>query len=163
MATQMRIEPASPAAVLAVASRMRERDQHEFMATSYARTSDELAQDMVRRYAGLPGAICALDGTDPVAIGAMIEARPNVLTLLFFATNEMPRIAISLTSFITKRLFPPQREAGVHRIECVSIIDHTDAHRWIKILGLKQEATMPGYGKGGETFFQFAWTAPDVR
>lgn len=159
----MRIEPASPAHVEAVASRMRERDRHEFMATSHATTPEELTDELVRRYAGFSGAICALDGVEPVAVGAMIEARPNVLTLLFFATDEFPRVAISLTSFITRRLFPSQRAAGVHRIECVSIVDHIDAHRWIGLLGLELEATAPGYGRGGETFYQFAWVAPGVR
>jgi hypothetical protein len=159
----MRIDPASPGAVRFVAERLRERDVVEFAATSFAGTREQLADDLVRRYAGLSGAICASDASGPVAVGATIEARPNVLTLLFFATDAFPGIALGLTRFIRQRLFPAQRAAGVHRIECVSVVTHTDAHKWIEILGLEREATMPGYGRAGEAFYQFAWTAPHVR
>lgn len=159
----MRIDPASPASVRAVADAMRARDVVEFSATSFAADRKALTDDLVLRYAGLAGAICASDDDGPVAIGATIEARPNVLTLLFFSTDRFSSIAFGLTSFIRRRLFPAQKAAGVHRIECVSIDSHVDAHRWIKILGLEQEAVMPGYGRAGETFLQFAWTAPDVR
>lgn len=160
----MRIDGADTQAVRFIAERLRERDVVEFTATSFATTRHELTEDLVKRYAGLPGGICA-SGADgrPVAFGATIEARPNVLTLLFFATDAFPTIALGLTRFIRQRLFPAQRRAGAHRIECVSIDTHIDAHRWIEILGLRREAAMPGYGKDGQTFYQFAWTADHVR
>lgn len=158
----MRIDRATPETIRAVAERMRERDVVEFAATSFAATRDQLTDDLVRRYAELPGVICASNAGGPVAVGATIEARPNVLTLLFFATDAFPGIALGLTRFIRQRLFPAQRAAGVHRIECVSIDTHIDAHRWIEILGLRREAEMPGYGKAGETFYQFAWKADHV-
>lgn len=159
----MKVDRADAQAVRFIADRLRERDVIEFTATSFAATRGQLTDDLVRRYAGLPGGICASIGDRPVAFGATIEARPNVLTLLFFATDEFPAIALGLTRFIRQRLFPAQRAAGAHRIECVSIDSHTDAHRWIEILGLEREAEMPGYGKAGETFYQFAWTADHVR
>lgn len=159
----IRIDHASTEDVRLVASQMRERDVTEFLATSFATTREELASELTSRFTVLGGAICASDDAGPVAIGATIEARPNVLTLSFFANDRFPEIAIELTSFIRQRLFPAQRRAGAHRIECVSIDTYTDAHRWIEILGLTQESVLPGYGRGGETFLQFAWVADHVR
>lgn len=161
----MRIEAATSADVRYVAERMRDTDLREFLAVSRARDRWDLAESLVERYGGHPDVLAArLDGSGPVAIGAMIEARPNVITLFFFATDNFPIVAVAMTRFIRQRLFPRYRAAGVHRIECVSIEGHDDAHRWIEILGLRREATMPGFGRDGETFFQFAWVSDgDVR
>lgn len=159
----MRLEATTPENVRYVAERMRESDFREFSAVSFARTRRQLADIMERTYGEHPGGICAYSGDEPVAIGAVVEGRPNVATLMFFATDALNEIAIPLTRFIKHNLFPRYREDGVHRIECISIDGHTAAHRWIRILGLEREARFPGYGKGGETFFQFSWVQSDVQ
>lgn len=146
-----------------VAQGMRDSDLEEFLAVSTASGRDELAQLLLDRYGGHPGAIVAADAEGPIAIGAGVQARPNVVTLLFFATDAFPRIGAPLTRFIVQRLFPRYRAAGVHRIEAVSIESHQTAHRWLKTLGLQHEAELRGFGKRGETFHQFAWVADDVR
>lgn len=151
----MRIDPATPANIVDVARRMRDRDFTEFSAVSEAENREQLAEQLLARYGHRGDAICAsLDR--PVAIGAMVLARPGVATLMFFATDEFRRIALPLTRWIKWELFPRYREADVHRIECASIEGHDEAHRWIELLGLRREAVMPGYGKGQETFHQFA-------
>jgi len=159
----MRIDAASPASVAAVAQAMRAADVREFMALAPARDRVELAENLVSQWGHSEHAICASDETGPVSIGAMVPGRRNVVTLLFFATDRFPGIAIDLTRFVTRRLFPRYRERGVHRMECVSIAGHEAAHRWIQLLGLEREAEMPGYGQGGETFLQFAWVSDAVR
>ncbi len=158
----MRIDGATVESVRHVATHMRDSDIHEFMALSHAIDARELAATMVERYGNNPDTIVAFDGEDPVAVGAMLEIRPNVATLMFFATDQFEKIANPLTRFIRQRLFTQCRGHGVHRIECVSIEGYAAAHRWIKALGLKEEAVMPGYGRNAETFRQFAWVA-DVR
>ena len=142
-----------------VAGAMRERDVAEFLAVSRLEGKAELIEALADRYGGAPDAICAFAGEEPVAIGAMVQARPNVATLAFFATDRFPEVALELTKFIRNRLFPQYRGDGVHRIECISMEGYDDAHRWIGLLGLEREAVMPKYGKGGETFIQFAWVA----
>lgn len=157
----MRVEATTPENVRHVAERMRDSDFREFSAVSYAKTRQQLADVMVRVYGEHPGGMCAYDGDEPVAIGAMIEARPNVVTLMFFATDAMAGIAVPLTRFIRNVVFRQYRDEGAHRIECVSIDGHEAAHRWIEILGLKREAVFPGYGKNGEKFHQFSWVRDD--
>lgn len=153
----LRIDEPSSAFVRYVASNMREQDLAEFLAGSFADTKEELVDALVERYGEDAAVICASDDRAPVAVGAMIMARPNVITLMFFATDRFPKIARPLTRFIRQRLFPKYHAAGVHRIECVSVDGYDKAHAWIKVLGLSEEAVMPGYGKNGETFRQFAW------
>lgn len=154
----MKLDAPTPEDVRHVAARMRERDQSEFLAVSHARTHAELVEALVARYGGAGDAICAY-WNGPVAIGAMVQHRPNVVTLAFFATDQFPEIALGLTKFIKDRLFPRYRANGVHRIECLSMEGYDAAHRWIGVLGLKREATLPKFGKAGETFLQFAWVA----
>jgi hypothetical protein len=154
----MKIEASTPADVVWVASHLRPADAREFLATSHAEGEADLPDELVQRFSHLKG-FTAWSGV-PVAYGATIFARPNVATLLFFATPSFPSIALPLTRFIRRRLFPALRASGVHRIECVSIEGHVAAHRWIEILGLSHEADLPRYGRDGETFKQFAWVAP---
>lgn len=156
----MRIDVTTPENVRHVAERMRASDYREFAALSHARNCAEMADVLTAAYGNHPSGICASHGSEPVAVGAMVEGRPNVMTLMFFATDEFPKIALPLTRFITKNLFEKYRAEGVHRIECVSIEGYDAAHRWIKLLGLQLEAVFPGYGKGGEAFMQFAWVRP---
>lgn len=156
----MRIDVTTPENVRYVAERMRTSDYREFAALSHARNRAEMTDILVDVYGNHPSGICAYDGDEPVAVGAMVEGRPNVATLMFFATDAFPQIALPLTRFITKNLFEKYRAEGVHRIECVSIDGYEQAHRWIKLLGLHHEAVFPGFGKSGEAFHQYSWVRP---
>ncbi|MGN6451330.1 MAG: hypothetical protein ACTHLK_22600 [Brucella intermedia] len=147
---------------LHVASNMRDRDAAEFTAVSAARSREDLASVLATNYSAHPGVICGYADGEPVAIGAMVEARPNVITLMFFATDDFTTIAVPLTRFIRQRLFPRYERQGVHRIECVSIDGYKETHRWIKALGLKHEARHEGYGRNGETFHTFSRVRRDV-
>jgi hypothetical protein len=160
----MRIEPATPSAIRAVAEHMRDQDAAEFLAVSHAETRDELVEGLVSGYGPRDDLIMACtDDLEPVAIGGLIEHRPNVATLLFFATDAFPQIALGLTRFIRCNLFPKVIEAGVHRIECISIADYTENHRWIQLLGLREPPMLlKRYGKSAEDFLMFAWVV-DVR
>lgn len=158
-----RIDHALDEDVRFVAANMRQDDVDEFLAVSTARDRNELAEVLLDRYGGHPAAIVFRDGATPVGIGAGIEVRPNVITLMFFATDQFRAVAIDTARFVTRELFPRYRAAGVHRIEAVSIEGHTSAHRWIELVGLRREAILPGFGRGGETYHQFAWVRDDVR
>lgn len=160
----MQVEDATDNDIIAVTCRLRASDAIEFFSVARPGGPVRWMADLQARLAATPGMIVArADDGEPVAVGAVVEQRANVGTLLFLATDRFPEIALPLTRFIRQRLFPSMRAAGVHRLECVSIAGHTAAHRWVKALGLTQEAVMPGYGRGGETFIQFAWVAEHVR
>lgn len=158
----MRIDAPSKEDILQVALEMRPHDAEEFLAGSDAENLDELALRLADAYAGREDTFGFYIGKHPVAIGGMLLHRPNVATMLFFATPAMHKIAVPLVRFVKQRLFPTYREAGVHRIECVSLSSHTEAHRWIEMLGMKRGARMEGFGRNGEAFFQFAWVDENV-
>ena len=84
-------------------------------------------------------------------------ARPNVASLGLMATDRFPEVSLPFTRYLRDGLFVALRANGIHRIECVTMADFTGAHRWLRMLGLEKEADMPRFGKGGETFSQFAW------
>lgn len=144
-----------------VASHMRDSDYREFSALSPSENRADLATRLADTY-GWRSDLIGVYLDRPVAVGAAIEATPNVLTLLFLATDDFPLVAFGLTRFITQRLFPRYRAAGVHRIQCASIDGYDAAHRWIGTLGLQREAELRGFGKNGETFHQFAWVSDDL-
>jgi len=150
-------------AVRYVAGRMRAKDVEEFIALSFAADAAALADDLVKRYATHSDGVCFFDANEPVGVGAMVEARPNVRTLMFFATDSFPNIALPIARFTKRILFPKYREAGAHRIECISIDGYEEAHRWIDLVGMSHEGAMRGYGRNGETFHHFAWVADNVR
>jgi hypothetical protein len=159
----MKIDAPGYLSVRHVAENMREGDAREFLAVSPAKDRAELVDRLVARYGEAPDAFGFYDeDRNPIAIGAMVQHRPNVVTLAFFATDDFPRIAADLAKFARRSLFPAYQKRGVHRIECISIEGYEAAHRWIEMLGLKREAVMPGYGRDGETYIQFAWVA-DAR
>lgn len=153
----MKTDPGSLAHVRHVADNMRDKDAAEFLAVSFHKTRQELADSLVERYARGADTYCfSLDDGTPVAVGAMVEGRPNVITLMFFATDRFGEIALPLARFTKRQLFPRYFAAGVHRIECISIDGYSDNHRWIALLGLNWEAEFPCFGKDGQKFHQFA-------
>lgn len=159
----MKVDRATADDVFAVALNMRERDFEEFTRIWPFDARDRLAHAMADRYGGRDDVLCGfLDGR-PVCIGGTLESRPGVITLLFFATDEFPKIALPITRFIRRELFPRFFAAGVHRIEAVALASYVTVHGWLRTLGLQPETgPLKGYGKGGEAFIQFSKVV-DVR
>lgn len=157
----MRLDVATADDIRAVARDMRDSDLAEFSAVLPVDDRDAVADTLSLRYGYRPDILCAQRDGRRIAIGGALELRPNVLTLLFFATPDFGQIALPLTRFIKLGLFRRLVAAGVHRIEAVSMDGHTQAHRWIEALGLSRETgPLRGYGKRGEAFIQFAWVRP---
>lgn len=153
----MRLEAATPRTVRYVARNMREKDVVEFLPLLWADTKAEMVEELTEAYGEHPAVLCAYDGAyTPVAIGGLIQNRPGVAALLFYATDQFPKIAHALTRTIIKTIFPHYQSLGVRRIECVSLEGYDEAHRWIQVLGLTPESVLPQFGKGGETYRSFA-------
>lgn len=159
---RLRIAKATPDEIRTVALAMRDIDLHEFLAVSHATNRDELAGSLVDRLGSRQDILVfALD--EPIAIGGTIEGRPNVITLLFYATDRFRDIAVPLNRWITRELFPRLMSAGVHRLETIALHDNIQTHRWLRTLGLLPETgPLARYGKNGEDFVQFALVAGDA-
>jgi len=154
----MKLEPATQAEVYEVAVSMRDQDWREFSAIRFEETRAEMAAALAAAYGGREDVLCvrAADG-DAVAIGGFIMGRPNVVSLLLFATDALPKVGLPLTRFIRRFLFPALEARGVHRIEAVSLASYTETHDWMATLGLQPETPpMLNYGRDGQAFIQFA-------
>lgn len=138
---------------------MRQRDRDEFMPMTHFERHADLVSSLVERFGEHPDCFTVFDDPGPVAVGGMLLHRPNVATLLFFATDDFKgAVAADFTRFVVQRLFPRYRERGVHRIECQSLDGYEEVHRWLGVLGLEKEAVLRSFGRGGEDYVQFAWT-----
>lgn len=156
----MRIEAATPAGVYAVAIRMRLHDATELSAVlPYDRVPD-IALHMSDAYGDRDDVKVIWAGRERVAVIGSIMPRPGSLALLMFATDGLPAIGLPLTRWLKREWMPRMASAGIHRIEAVSIAGYADMHRWLEVLGLRAEGVLRRYGKRGEDFLQFAWTAP---
>ena len=155
----MRIENAKPSEIHQVALAMRHRDFVEFSALSSIGDRAELASSLVERYGGRPqrDVLTVFWDGRPTCIGGAIETRPNVVTLLFFATDNFARVALPLARFIRREIFPRLEAVCVHRFEAVTMWDYADSRKWLEVIGLKQETgPLLNYGRAGETFVQYA-------
>lgn len=159
----MRLEAVSPDTAYAVAAEMRERDREEFAAVLPCGDRASIAAHLRGVYGRRTGVLCArCPAGVPVCIGGAVAVRPGVATLLFYATDAFPGLALSMTRFIRRHYFPSLAATGIHRIECVSLAAYGEMHRWLETLGLRQEGVFQAYGKGREDFVQYAWVS-DVR
>ena len=153
----MQIEQATREDIFRVAVGMRQADYDEFSAVSFADDRAGLAQSLAERYGAHPDVLCASRDGEPICIGGFVMTRPNVVSLLFFATDDFPRIGLGITRFITRNWFPKLEAAGVHRFEAVSLSTHLAAHAWLGTLGLRPETgKLRNYGRGGEDFILFS-------
>ena len=153
----MIVEPANYVDVEAVAQQMRARDRDEFMPLTHFATHAELVASLVERFGEHPDCFIVNGDPGPVAVGGLLLHRPNVATLLFFATDDFAPEGANFTRFVVQRLFPTYIERGVHRIECAALAEYDEMHRWLGVLGLAREAVLLGFGRGGETYIQFSW------
>lgn len=155
----MRIDEPTRDDVRWVAELMRQRDIDEFLAVGFAENHEALIPQLVERYGNGGDTYCAYLGDDPVAIGAMALHRPGVLTAGLFATEDFPSVAPPFAKFIRSRLMPKYQAAGIHRIDAIASADNADGHRWMKALGMKEEAILRKFGRGGEDFVMYSWIA----
>lgn len=155
----LRIEPAEPFTIRHVALRMRDRDLAEFSAVNHFDERNGAATILSQRY-GARDDVWTAGYDEPIAVFGTIEGSPNVISLLFFATDEFDRILLPFTRYVTKELFPALIARGVHRIQCHSISHYAPVHRWLETLGLRREGPILALGKRRETYDMFAMVVP---
>ena len=146
--------PLTVEAVGHVLFNLRDVDRRELEATCWRFDSELLARATCTARLGF---IAAADDLTPVAAVAAGECWPSVWQVGMFATPRWPEVGIPATHAV-RRLFHGKLPAlGAKRLQAFSIADHHEAHRWMLVLGARCEATLSGWGKGGEDFKVFVW------
>lgn len=59
-------------------------------------------------------------------------------------------------SRIARRVMDKMMETEAHRLQCVSLRSRIQAHRWYRVLGLRQEGVLEAYGSAGEDALMFS-------
>jgi hypothetical protein len=93
----------------------------------------------------------------PVCVWGAMPMWPGVWNVWMFATDEFPKVGLSLTKFVKNSEIPLLRRLGLHRAECKSLATHRTAHRWMEATGAVREARHSNYGRNGEAFYTYAW------
>jgi len=161
----MVVLPLTVGAVGQVLYNLRAADRREIEATVHRFDSDALAHATCACRLGFVAAAeepLSPEGyggarLTPVAVLAAGELWPGVWQLGLFATPRWPEVGRGVTRFARRWLKPRLLALGAHRAQAFSIADHDEAQRWMLRLGAHCEATLAGWGKGGEDFKVFVW------
>jgi hypothetical protein len=128
---------------------MRESDRREIYAT---RASDD-PEDVARQCNASPYKWVYRQDDALVAAFGAAPLWPGVWSIWMFANDLWDAEAARAVVRHVRREF---RRHPWHRLECKSLLDHHDAHRFIAALGLRPEALHRSYGRDGEDFITFA-------
>lgn len=137
-------------AVSYIAAHMRASDLREIEATNWS--MDGFAD---RVMLASEFAFFASHRGRPAAVIGALPMWPGVWSAFAFGTDDFQPCGARLTKFVRRFLIPGIWNAGGHRIECASIEGHDEAHAWLESFGAVRESEMPGYGRGGETFYRY--------
>lgn len=144
-----------PEMVRHVAHNMREWDRREIFATRSDDDPDALAAAALAcgRISWVAGR-----GEEPIAAFGCAPLWPGVWSMWLFATDDFHQIGIYVTRLVVKSIVPMMFDAGAHRLEARSMEGHTDAQRWLEVIGAQREGgPLRGYGRKGQDFHVYTW------
>lgn len=141
--------------LLFVIQNMRESDKNEVFATRWDDSGENLTDDLITG-----GEFAWIAGTDdkPVAAFGAIPVWNGVWSVWMVATDDWKLVALEVTRFIKRVMIQALRDIGAHRAECRSWSEHTEAHRWLELLGARKESEIENFGRNGEKFYLYCWT-----
>lgn len=145
----MIVQPITLDAARYVTLRLRALDAEEIFATRWSDDREDLARAAAARG---PHAWAAGLGGAPIACIGVCPCWPGVWEAWMFATDDFDKIGKRLTRFAWRTIIPAVRAAGAHRLQCHSMEGHAVAHRWLEGFGAVHEATLQGFGRGGQDF-----------
>jgi len=62
---------------------------------------------------------------------------------------------------IREFVLPMLYDQNYHRVEAAALARRDDVARFMRLIGAKSEATLRGYGSGGEDFTSYRWLADE--
>ena len=98
----------------------------------------------------------------PCGIMGVSPLWPGVWAVWAFGTEEWAKGVIEISRFGRRVIDPFLRERGAHRAQCESHIEHSDAHRWLGVMGATCEGVLKGYGRDGADYLSFSWSKAHV-
>lgn len=149
----VRLVTPTPKGMIHIAQNMRAPDREEIFATRWDDDPVSLALDSC---AITEMSWMALLDDEPVAAIGATPLWPRCWSVWAFGTDKWDNVVLTLTKHVSRFMFPAITAIGL-RAQCFTLSTHTQAHRWLEFCGMDREATLPNFGKNGETFYLYAW------
>lgn len=144
-----------------VASRLRPEDRREI--ASLWQNWDTRALGICAMETAVPGMVWSayLDGQPAAAFGFSRASAfdPDHWQAFAFGTKGFRRCVPEMTRHLQG--LREEIENRCRRLQAMSIVGHTEAHRWLESLGARLEGRLRSYGRGGEDFLVYAWVRDD--
>lgn len=156
------IRPGTLRDISFVAANLREQDRKEIFATARLESTVQVA---ALSYYGSHCWTAWIDDQPHAAFGVSDTSplTPHLRSAWAWGTKRFKRCVPAITRFVLKEWPPLLFDDGAVRMEVRSLQGHDLAHKWLKALGARHEATMPGYGVNGETFELWAFLREDFE
>jgi hypothetical protein len=151
----IRMEPATPAALHYILERPSHWDRIELQATAW--DDSQLASNLLARIVESSGLAMVARGEHPITACGMVPMSPGVAVAWAVSTAEHRHAIIPVTRFIRTFGAAVAAKCNLHRIEFRALAARPDVARWVSLLGAKPEATLSCFGKNGEDFILYRW------
>ena len=102
-----------------------------------------------------------IDG-QPVAVFGTAPLNRATISVWALGTKRMRKVLPAITRHLMDVHLPEMVEQGYRYMEARSIVTHHAAHRWLRWLGATVLGEAHPFGRDGENFFLFRWTADDL-
>lgn len=140
--------------IIEVCINLREDDLAEVMSTRWNNDPFELAADL---YRSPGGKFAVIHDDNPVCILGVATSTPGVGQGWLVGTDQIGLAGVEVAK-AAKRIIATLFENDVHRIQCYSASFHTQAHKWLELIGFQKESVMKSFGKDGTDFYCYAIT-----
>jgi hypothetical protein len=144
-----------------VCALMRDADREEIFATRADDDDQAYADDCLKTMGRFSFIAFAAD-REPIASLGALSPWPGFAFCWAFGTDRWPEAILAMTKSVKRTMLPALVGQGIHRIEARALAWREDTARWMTAFGARREAILPGYGRHGEAFALYAWTAPQV-
>jgi hypothetical protein len=143
-----------------IANHMRARDLMEIFATRWEEPAPKTLEAFAREVCRTASFMFIFGRDRPIAVVGAVQSWPGTYSVFAFATDEFPRVVLSISRFVRLTMIPMLVRHGARRAQAVSHAKHTSAHRWLRILGAEHESTLTAFGKDGCNFEVYRWLRP---
>ncbi len=153
MTTEFEARRALAQEIESLALDLRRQDLIELRATAFEEDPRVLLQPFTSPQALQQGFFI---GPQLVAIWAAVEQHPGLFSLGFAASPAWQPVAKAASRYIKHQIKPRLFAMGMRKGVALSHDGHHEAHRWMRWLGMREEARLAQHGKDGQDFLLFS-------
>ena len=155
----MHLQTLTPLDAFDVAYRMRDSDLEEISLVAGVEDRKEVAAQMQSAFEDYHSdgwVVLNKQGKRVAIIGwSRYPDKQTRARVGFFATDDFKTMKYSITKLIRKNLPVWAHELNLVRMDCQSLEDHTETHKWLECLGYKRGDILLNWANSGRNFINF--------